>query len=350
LGKINFDGVDVFGVVGETLVGNIIAGNNLRISNTANQFLLDETGATLTNASFTLTTDNNKGKIILNPTQGIKIQNNATDSFTDGIYIGGTDGRIKANYIDILQNARIYGRLEAATGTFSGDLSAAGGTFSGTLQGVDGTFSGTLSGNEIIGADIFGSYIEGGRIEIGSTSRVVISDFQNAGMISYEFDGDRFADIRGFYDDVNPNDSSLDLYGRNLEIIADNRFEMISLTQDASVRGGGFGLTLYGSVVEVNSPNYIILGAETDVEGDLRVFGDIDADDVQFDVIRGRLLNIQDDIISDSVVTNSLFIDGRLPTTSSTSQSIRFQVFGGNLEFSLNGGSFIKVANVSDLP
>jgi len=132
LGRINFDGVDVFGLVGEVIVGNIIAGNELRISNSANNFILDNSGATLTDASFTLTTTDNKARIILDPATGIKIQGNSTGSF------------INKFYVDTNGNA----------------------IFSGTLSGANGSFSGTVSASNIIGSTVAGASIVGGQLNI----------------------------------------------------------------------------------------------------------------------------------------------------------------------------------------
>lgn len=79
MGKINFNGVDLYGVIADALVGNIIAGNNLIISNKNNSFIVDEFGATLKNASLSIEKGNTK--ILLDPENGIKIRSGHTDVF-----------------------------------------------------------------------------------------------------------------------------------------------------------------------------------------------------------------------------------------------------------------------------
>lgn len=125
---------EVYGLVGDVLVGRILAGNNIRIENTTNSFVLDENGAVLTDASFTLDTTDGKGRIILDPDQGIRVQGNTTGTLQDKFYVD-TNGNV---------------------------------IFSGTLSGVDGNFSGTISASNIIGSNISASVITGGDI-ISST-------------------------------------------------------------------------------------------------------------------------------------------------------------------------------------
>ena len=64
-----------FGLVGDVMVGRILAGNNLHISNDRNNFRLDETGAWLDNANFTITRTIGgvTNRIVLDPTEGFSI-------------------------------------------------------------------------------------------------------------------------------------------------------------------------------------------------------------------------------------------------------------------------------------
>lgn len=134
LGKI-FDNRygELYGIVGEVIVGKIIAGNNLLIENSNNKFTVDENGATLIDATMDITTSDNNGRIIADPTQGIKLLGNINGTFQENISIGN-DGRIKARNIDILENANINGTLQSVDGIFTG-----------TLQGVDGEFTGDIT-------------------------------------------------------------------------------------------------------------------------------------------------------------------------------------------------------------
>ena len=132
IGKINDgDYGEVFGVVADVIVGTILAGNNLRITNTAGQFQVDEDGCVLTDMTLTMEKSDLTSKIFLDPTTGIKIQGKIGGTYQD-VFKVDTAGRIQANYLDI-----------------SGDS-----TFGGTLSGADGTFSGTLSACTITGSTI----------------------------------------------------------------------------------------------------------------------------------------------------------------------------------------------------
>jgi hypothetical protein len=113
-------GGTAYGIVGEIIVGNMIAGNTLTITNENNNFILDSTGATLYNAKFTLETTNTK--ILIDPTanRNFRIQKNVGGTFTDKFWVDNS-GNVN----------------------FSGTLSGADGTFSGTITAVTGNI-GTL--------------------------------------------------------------------------------------------------------------------------------------------------------------------------------------------------------------
>jgi hypothetical protein len=141
LGKISTSSGSAFGLAGEVIVGNILAGNNLTITNESNTFNVNGNGATLTNATLTVNTTSGKTKIFLDPTNGIKIQGLVGGSWQDKFYA------------DSNGNVIFSGNLSGATGTFSGNLSAAtitGGTITGTtinggtINGATGYFSGNV--------------------------------------------------------------------------------------------------------------------------------------------------------------------------------------------------------------
>ena len=115
------------------MVGRLLAGNSLTISNENNNFILDSTGAYLNNAKFSIQTTNTK--VIIDPTSttSFRIQKNVGGTFTDKFWV------------DNVGNVNFSGTLSGATGTFSGSLSAATGTFSGQLLAATGTFAGSLS-------------------------------------------------------------------------------------------------------------------------------------------------------------------------------------------------------------
>ena len=74
LGQISTSSGSYYGLVAEVIVGNLVASNQLLISNQNNTFIVDGAGATLYDASFTLTKSDGNSKIILDPNVGIVIQ------------------------------------------------------------------------------------------------------------------------------------------------------------------------------------------------------------------------------------------------------------------------------------
>ena len=226
LGEINAPGSiggKVYGVVADAIVGRLIAGNNLHIENTNNSFILDETGATLNNANFTIT----KGttKILLDPSVGFEITrgtekqmglDSSGNAYFKGAITGGSininnqflvsssgDITIKRGSINInngqfsvdsagyvvcndihirnssslnLGSGNTYARinsngyLEARGANIRGDIYAENGYFNGEL-GSSVVYTGRLSANqittgslsaiEIDGCSIYGGTIRG---------------------------------------------------------------------------------------------------------------------------------------------------------------------------------------------
>jgi hypothetical protein len=198
LGNVTVGGTSYFGLVGEVIVGRILAGNNLTIANQNNTFTVDGSGATLTNATLTINSSNGNGRMFLDPTNGIKIQKNLGGTLTNQMSM------------DTSGNLVFTGNLSGATGTFSGTLNAAtinGGTINGAtgyfsgniyaanLQGqvTDGQIqsvswgkvtavsidagsitTGTMTANRISGGTLYSPYISGGTISGATLSGVYI--------------------------------------------------------------------------------------------------------------------------------------------------------------------------------
>ena len=186
LGEITLQsGGTAYGLVGEVIIGRLLAGNSLTITNETNNFLLDSTGATLNNAKFNIETTNTK--IIIDPTGIIsfRIQKNEGGTFNDKFWVDNTG------------NVNFSGNLAGATGTFSGSLSAATGTFSGALSGATGTFSGalvaatgTFSGNLSGASGTFSGDIYANRL-IGAVSYSQLTDIPANKITSGSMSGDR---------------------------------------------------------------------------------------------------------------------------------------------------------------
>ena len=135
-------GPRVFGVVADAIVGRLIAGEELVIANESLTFVVNATGATLTNGAFNLITGDYKSLIAINPEVGIRIASNPSGN-PAGTY---TD----VMWIDSSGNANFSGNLVAATGTFSGTLSAGLGEIGGWTIAANGLVDNNGSGNYIL--------------------------------------------------------------------------------------------------------------------------------------------------------------------------------------------------------
>ena len=129
LGNFNLEGGgSTWGIVADHLVGRMVAGNNLVITNNVNDadvtFRVDETGATLINADLTI--KNTSASVVINPTDGFKIEN--------------TTGSVL--YLDIAGNLHMIGDISA-----SGLIYAEG----GEIGGWKITSGSLLSSNETSG-------------------------------------------------------------------------------------------------------------------------------------------------------------------------------------------------------
>ncbi len=131
LGRITIGTTSTFGLVADVLVGRILAGNELTITNANNTFTVDGTGATLVNASFTLVGNSGNNQIILNPTVGIKVQALVNSQFVDKFYV------------DAAGNVTFAGVLVAASGSFSGAVTATSGSIGSLSIGTIPTIGGT---------------------------------------------------------------------------------------------------------------------------------------------------------------------------------------------------------------
>lgn len=131
LGNVTTGSTTSYGLIANTIVGRLLAGNNLTITNQNNTFTVDGLGATLTNATLTINSSTGNGRMFLDPTNGIKIQKNLGGTWTNQMSM------------DTSGNLNFTGNLSGATGTFSGTLNAA--TINGgTINGATGYFSGNI--------------------------------------------------------------------------------------------------------------------------------------------------------------------------------------------------------------
>ena len=218
LGKISLgNGNYAYGLAAEAVYGKLLAGNQLTISNADQSFVVDESGATLKNAKFSIETANGLNRIYLDAAQGIMIQRrrNTNADFLDAFYVdtGGNlvmDGKIYAGsgYIGgwaIQQSGLSYGNNALYLGVssivaainginrnvvfragsnfgvgtdgtvYAKDVVIQGGSFnSGNFTNI--TASGNITANSIVSqCSISSPGIYGGSIESASLKRNSIS-------------------------------------------------------------------------------------------------------------------------------------------------------------------------------
>ena len=101
-------------------MGELVAGSALQIRNKNNKFLVDEKGATLVDASFTMTTANDAARVTINPSTGFRVQAKESGGWTDKIYL------------DANGNATFAGKIISASGTIGGINIGAGSLYSTT--------------------------------------------------------------------------------------------------------------------------------------------------------------------------------------------------------------------------
>lgn len=175
----------IYGVNGEVLIGRLLAGNNLRIENSANQFTLDETGCQLVNASFTLTTTDNKSKAILTPSS-FKFQGNVGGTWTDQLYFSNGSMKIKGELVagSIVSNSSITGGTIAigssnnifkadSNGIYLGNAAYSSAPFrvsmTGELYAQNAYINGDIESSSISGSSISSSTITGGTLRTASS-------------------------------------------------------------------------------------------------------------------------------------------------------------------------------------
>lgn len=103
------------GIVGQNIYGKVIGSEKLIVTNETSSFLVDKDRMTATDMILSLTTTTGNGKIYIDPTVGIKIQNNSSGSWVDSLYMDTEgnltmDGRLKITdngitLFDIYKNA-----------------------------------------------------------------------------------------------------------------------------------------------------------------------------------------------------------------------------------------------------
>jgi len=138
----------VYGVVADVLVGTLTMTESLIVENTAGTVTIDKDGMTVTDMDLTVTKTGDKSKILLNATDGIKIQK--YDSGWTDVFWADVDGNL--NLAATLNAATIIGgTINIGSGTFtvdsSGNVSASSMSISGGSLNINsGVFSVSAAG------------------------------------------------------------------------------------------------------------------------------------------------------------------------------------------------------------
>ena len=115
VGKVTIGQSEYYGVVAEALVGELIAGTQMIIRDANSTFRIDSAGASLENAPFTVY--NSTSRILINPTDGFKIQKK-NGSVWDDVLSEDNSGNIIANSIKV-QSGTVGGWTIQSDGLYS---------------------------------------------------------------------------------------------------------------------------------------------------------------------------------------------------------------------------------------
>ena len=133
---------DAYGVIADTLVGNLILSEEVGIYNESNNISLNNKGVLITTKPIV------PGEQSAFTIRKLSTDENGVETYNDVLYA--------TNSGDLYMEGTIYatsgefsGELNAAKGTFEGELNAAKGSFSGELIAAKGTFEGVLNAGSI---------------------------------------------------------------------------------------------------------------------------------------------------------------------------------------------------------
>ena len=143
IGKINFPGGGSgYGIVGQYIIGNIIAGNELTIEAADGSFIVNETGTTLYNSKFTISSPEGSGMII-----------DANDNI-NVIEMGQiTEGIITSPTFSVSKSGNVYmrGNLDSGPNYLHTDGTARIGALTITINPSRATFAGDIYANHLVG-------------------------------------------------------------------------------------------------------------------------------------------------------------------------------------------------------
>jgi len=295
----------VYGVVADVLVGTLTMTESLIVENTAGTVTIDKDGMTVTDMDLTVTKTGDKSKILLNATDGIKIQkydSGWTDVFwadVDGnlnlaatlnaaTIIGGTinigsgtftvdsSGNVSASSMSISG-----GSLNINSGVFSvsaaGALVATSATITGAINATSGTFSGTITATGTIsGGTISGATLSGGTLSItDSNASVNILTWGNSGSVQWKSGATILGTI--YYEDNDPEFSMKFVSDCELHLLTDDDEILISTLTGGSPNSNG-NIKIFPQTAR--KAYYKVGGGAVSASDEIATIGDLNSGDI----------------------------------------------------------------------
>ena len=322
LGQIDVEGTPVFGLVAGAIIGNLIAGNTLIISNENNNFRLDASGAYLNNAKFVMEAANRTQRITFDPvgTKPILIEGGNSGSYSDLLYVDGAGnlvmvGAITANsgslgrwtidqdgiynsygsdYIEVRSDGQTYVKLGALTiqpglAKFDGTIKAS--SIDGYL--TSGQIQSLLAEKVDCGGNMGLSSSGSGSVRWGGSSVIMGIDGTGRSVIQASNSCDIRVGLTNF--EVNSGSINLFSYSNTIGQVSATNYLIGSVYTGTSKSGSARGLTtstttgyimsfrnglLIGSIApsapEPPNPNYLWVNGSNSMFGSLHVESDSD--------------------------------------------------------------------------
>mgnify|MGYP000581563517 CR=1 FL=1 len=164
---------DCWGIVAPNIVGTLLAGSNLVIESAKQDggvavFKVDAEGCVLHNSTLSVTSDNEKSHILLDPEHGFMIGKYPL------IKADGTiDDSKKLFYADTNGNLTLVGTIYASAGEFTGKITATSGYIGQPSQGWTISSSAIYNGKPSYSSSTQGIYIGTDGISLGTTSNYI---------------------------------------------------------------------------------------------------------------------------------------------------------------------------------
>lgn len=247
LGQIVWNGNTVYGLVADVVVGKLLAGNQLTITNEGSNFTLDQSGARLNNASFVI--QNNNMAIVMTPNEetvngitshGISIQSKATGIW-ENVFYTDADGNLIIKGTFSVSNGDLGGWHINSTGLYDdlGNYIYSNGNVH--LGGMTLTPGSARFTGDIYASRLFGRVVGAPNYQFNSITDAYIGSLNASKITAGEMVADRIygGTMRG------PNGISLSLSTTNRPILAGNNGVSILPANDGVPDQSGQGIDVY---------------------------------------------------------------------------------------------------------